>query len=186
MCFSVAGGRLEHSAPTVLRRIFMLRRLSHALVATVLAVIMLPAVAGAHEGGIPPAIPGRSSDYSAVYHEAVSRSGDPELSHRIAADVTGRGTVWLFMIGRDTGVLWGTCDVFHTDTGCRYSGLGAVVVPTAGLNVRTAADPNATVAYVAPAGWRLELTGETLVVNGVTWWQLTDGNWVQGQFLKFS
>ena len=96
----------------------MLRRLRHALVATVLAVIMLPAVAGAHEAGIPPAVPGRSSDYSAVYHEAVRRSGDPELSHRIAADVTGRGAVWLFMIRRDTGVLWGTCDVFDPDTGC--------------------------------------------------------------------
>lgn len=163
----------------------MLRRLRHALVATVLGIIMLPAIAGAHEPGIPPAIAGRSSDYSAVYHEAVSRSGDPALSHRIAADVTGRGTVWLFMIGRDTGVLWGTCDVFHHDTGCGYSGLSAVVVPPAGLNVRTAADPNSMVAYVAPGGSRLELTGETLVVNGVTWWQVTNGNWVQGQFLKF-
>ena len=35
----------------------MLRPLRHALVATVLAVIMLPAVAGAHDGAIPPAIP---------------------------------------------------------------------------------------------------------------------------------
>lgn len=164
----------------------MLRRLRLALVATVLAVIMLPAVAGAHEAAIPPAIPGQSSDYSAVYHEAVNRSGDPELSHRIAADVTGRGTVWLFMIGRDTGVLWGACDVHHHDTGCQYSGLSAVVVPNAGLNVRTAADPDASVVYVAPGGSRLELTGETLVVHGVTWWQVTDGNWVQGQFLKFS
>ena len=60
-----------------------------------------------------------------------------------------------------------------------------MVVPTAGLNVRTAPDPNASVAYVAPSGWRLELTGETLVVHGITWWQLTDGNWVQGQFLRF-
>lgn len=164
----------------------MLQRLRHALVATVLGVIMLPAVAGAHEAGIPPAIPGRSSDYSAVYHEAIRRSGDPELSHRIAADVTGRGTVWLFMIGRDEGVLWGTCDVYHHDTGCQYSGLSAVVVPTAGLNVRVAADPNASVAYVAPGGSSLALTGETSVVNGVTWWRISDGNWVQGQFLKFS
>ena len=69
----------------------MLRRLRLAMVATVLAVITLPAVAGAHQAGIPPAIPGQSSDYSAVYHEAVRRSGDPELSQRIAADVTGRG-----------------------------------------------------------------------------------------------
>jgi len=164
----------------------MLRRVRLALVATVLGVIMLPAVAGAHEPGIPPAIAGRSSDYSAVYHEAVRRSGDSELSHRIAADVTGRGTVWLFMIGRDTGVLWGTCDVFHHETGCGYSGLSAVVVPSAGLNVRVAADLNASVAFVAPGGSRLDLTGETRDVHGVTWWLVTDGNWVQGQFLKFS
>lgn len=68
----------------------------------------------------------------------------------------------------------------------------ASVVPAAGLNVRVApcqgstgctdADP---VAYVAPGASELALTGETQVVNGVTWWQLTDGNWVQGQFLKF-
>ena len=163
----------------------MLRPLRHALVATVLAVIMLPAVAGAHDGGIPPAIPGRSSDYSAVYHEAVSRSGEPELSHRIAADVTGRGTVWLFMIGRDTGVLWGTHDVLDPDPGCGHFRLAAVVVPTAGLNVRTAVDANASVAYVAPGAFKLELTGETQVIYGITWWQLTDCNWVQGQYLKF-
>ena len=163
----------------------MLRRLSHALVATVLVVIMLPAIAGAHESAIPPAIPGRSSDYSAVYHEAESRSGDPELSHRIAADVTGRATVWLFMIGRDSGVLWGTYDLSDTARECPPFRLSAVVVPTAGLNVRTASDPNASVAYVAPGGSELELTSETQVVTGVTWWQLTDCNWVQGQFLNF-
>jgi len=61
----------------------------------------------------------------------------------------------------------------------------ATVVPTAGLNVRVSADPNASVAYVAPGASELELTGETQVVNGVTWWRLSDGNWVQGQFLKF-
>ena len=61
----------------------------------------------------------------------------------------------------------------------------ATVVPDAGLNVRSAADPNASVAYVAPGASELALNGTTQVVNGVTWWQLTDGNWVQGQFLKF-
>ena len=64
-------------------------------------------------------------------------------------------------------------------------GARATVVPTAGLNVRTTADPNGDVAYVAPGASGLDLTGETQVVNGVTWWQVTDGNWVQGQFLKF-
>ena len=63
--------------------------------------------------------------------------------------------------------------------------VSATVVPTAGLNVRASADPNAAVAYVAPGASEVELTGETQVVNGVTWWQLTDGNWVQGQFLNF-
>ena len=66
----------------------------------------------------------------------------------------------------------------------------ATVVPTAGLNVRVApcqreCTPNDSVAYVAPGASELELTGETQVVNGVTWWRLSDGNWVQGQFLKF-
>ena len=62
----------------------------------------------------------------------------------------------------------------------------ATVVPSSGLNVRSAADPNAAVAYVAPGGSELELTGKAQVVNGVTWWELTDGNWVQQQFLKLS
>ena len=61
----------------------------------------------------------------------------------------------------------------------------AVVVPDAGLNVRETADPNGTVAYVAPGASPLELTSETVVVNGVTWWRVYDGNWVQGQYLKF-
>ena len=61
----------------------------------------------------------------------------------------------------------------------------AIVVPDAGLNVRETADPNATVAYVAPGASTIELTGETVVVNGVTWWRVYDGNWVMGQYLKF-
>jgi hypothetical protein len=61
----------------------------------------------------------------------------------------------------------------------------AVVVPDAGLNVRETADPNGTVAYVAPGASTIELTSETVVVNGVTWWRVYDGNWVQGQYLKF-
>ena len=61
----------------------------------------------------------------------------------------------------------------------------ATVVPENGLNVRVAAAADADVAYVAPGGSQLEMTGETTVVEGVTWWQVSDGNWVQGQFLKF-
>ena len=62
----------------------------------------------------------------------------------------------------------------------------AVVVPEGGLNVRD--EPNtttSTVQYVALVGARLTLTGQNTVVNGVTWWELDDGNWVQGQFLRF-
>lgn len=63
--------------------------------------------------------------------------------------------------------------------------LTAVVVPEGGLNVRPEPSATATPAYVAPAGSRLQLTGENRVVDGVTWWELEDGNWVQGQFLRF-
>ena len=58
-----------------------------------------------------------------------------------------------------------TCDVFHHDSGCGYSGLSAVVVPTAGLNVRTAADPKSMVTYEAPGGSR-HSPAPPLVVNG--------------------
>ena len=63
--------------------------------------------------------------------------------------------------------------------------LTAVVVPEGGLNVRTEPRADGEVAYVAPAGSRLQMTGENTVVDGVTWWELEDGNWVQGQFLRF-
>ena len=63
--------------------------------------------------------------------------------------------------------------------------LRATVAPSAGLNVRAGPDPSAAVVYVAPGGSDLQLSGGTQVVDGVTWWQLTDGHWVQGQFLKF-
>ena len=63
--------------------------------------------------------------------------------------------------------------------------LTAVVVPEGGLNVRTEPRADGEVAYVAPAGSRLNLTGQSTVVDGVTWWEMEDGNWVQGQFLRF-
>ena len=63
--------------------------------------------------------------------------------------------------------------------------LTAVVVPEGGLNVRTAPQPDAAVAYVAAVGTTLTLTGESTVDDGVTWWEIDDGNWVQGQFLRF-
>ena len=63
--------------------------------------------------------------------------------------------------------------------------LSAVVVPAGGLNVRTEPRADGDVAYVAPVGSELQLTGQTTVVDGVTWWELEDGNWVQGQHLRF-
>ena len=60
-----------------------------------------------------------------------------------------------------------------------------MVVPEGGLNVRTEPRADADVARVAPAGERLQLTGENTVVDGVTWWEIEGGNWVQGQFLRF-
>ena len=63
--------------------------------------------------------------------------------------------------------------------------LTAVVVPEGGLNVRTEPRADGVVAYVAPAESRLNLTGQSTVVDGVTWWEMEDGNWVQGQFLRF-
>ena len=63
--------------------------------------------------------------------------------------------------------------------------LTAVVVPEGGLNVRTEPRADGEVAYVAPKDSRLELTGENTVVDGVTWWEIEDGNWVQGQYLRF-
>ncbi|MDE2991774.1 MAG: PPC domain-containing protein [Chloroflexota bacterium] len=63
--------------------------------------------------------------------------------------------------------------------------LTATVVPETGLSVRVEPDAGAEVAYVAPAGSALTLTRVTVVVDGVTWWELADGNWVQGRYLQF-
>lgn len=64
--------------------------------------------------------------------------------------------------------------------------LTAVVVPEGGLNVRAAPEPGAEVVYVAEVGAVLNLTGENTVADGITWWAINDGNWVQGQFLRFA
>ena len=61
----------------------------------------------------------------------------------------------------------------------------ATIVPEGGLNVRKTASQTGEVAYVAATNTTIELSGETANVDGVIWWQLVDGNWVQGQFLKF-
>jgi hypothetical protein len=42
------------------------------------------------------------------------------------------------------------------------------------------------VQYTTQIGAELQLTGENSDVDGVTWVQLTDGNWVQSQFLEIT
>ena len=62
-----------------------------------------------------------------------------------------------------------------------------VVVPEIGLNVRD--QPNvadSTVQYVALKGEELVLTGQVVETDGVVWYELEDGNWVQGQYLEFN
>ena len=61
-----------------------------------------------------------------------------------------------------------------------------VVIPAEGLNIRD--EPNtetSVVEYVAGGGTTVTLTGLSKEVDGIIWWELVDGNWVQGQFLKF-
>jgi hypothetical protein len=62
-----------------------------------------------------------------------------------------------------------------------------VVVPEIGLNVRD--QPNvadSTVQYVALSGEELVLSGQVVETDGVVWYELEDGNWVQGQYLEFN
>lgn len=62
-----------------------------------------------------------------------------------------------------------------------------VVLPEVGLNVRDAPSVDeGAVQYVALQDEELELTGETTEVDGIVWYQLADGNWVQGQYLEIS
>ena len=62
-----------------------------------------------------------------------------------------------------------------------------VVLPEVGLNVRDAPSvDDGAVQYVALKDEELELTGETTEVDGIVWYQLADGHWVQGQYLEIS
>ena len=54
-----------------------------------------------------------------------------------------------------------------------------------GLNVRKTPSRTGEVAYIAATNSTIYLTGGTTNVDGVVWWQVVDGNWAQGQFLKF-
>ena len=60
-----------------------------------------------------------------------------------------------------------------------------VVIPEIGLNVRDAPSvDDGAVQYVALQDEELALTGQTTEVDGVVWYELADGNWVQGQYLE--
>jgi hypothetical protein len=62
-----------------------------------------------------------------------------------------------------------------------------VVLPEVGLNVRDAPSVDeGAVQYVALRDEELELTGETTEIDGIVWYQLADGHWVQGQYLEIS
>lgn len=61
-----------------------------------------------------------------------------------------------------------------------------VVLPEIGLNVRDAPSvANGVVQYVALQGEELVLTGQSVEAEGAFWYELEDGNWVQGQYLEF-
>lgn len=61
-----------------------------------------------------------------------------------------------------------------------------VVLPEIGLNVRDAPSvADGAIQYVALQGEELVLTGQTVEAEGAVWYELEDGNWVQGQFLEF-
>ena len=60
-----------------------------------------------------------------------------------------------------------------------------VVVPEIGLNVRDAPSvADGAVQYVALKGEELVLTGQTVEGDDALWYELEDGNWVQGQYLE--
>ncbi|MDE2903768.1 MAG: SH3 domain-containing protein [Chloroflexota bacterium] len=62
-----------------------------------------------------------------------------------------------------------------------------VVLPEIGLNVRDAPSvADGAVQYVALQGEELVLTGQIVEAEGAVWYELDDGNWVQGQYLEFS
>ena len=60
-----------------------------------------------------------------------------------------------------------------------------VVVPEIGLNVRDAPSvADGAVQYVALKGEELVLTGQTVEADDALWYEIEDGNWVQGQYLE--
>ena len=62
-----------------------------------------------------------------------------------------------------------------------------VVIPEIGLNVRDAPSvAEGAVQYVALQGEELVLTGQIVEAEDAVWYELEDGNWVQGQYLEFN
>ena len=61
----------------------------------------------------------------------------------------------------------------------------AVVNAESGLNVRDSPSIYGRSQRVALAGSRLTLTGVSIADNGNKWFELTSGEWVQGQYLYF-
>ena len=60
-----------------------------------------------------------------------------------------------------------------------------VVLPEIGLNVRDKPSvADGAVQYVALNGEELTLTGQTSEAEGTLWYELEDGNWVQGQYVE--
>ena len=61
----------------------------------------------------------------------------------------------------------------------------AVVNAESGLNIRDSPSIYGRIQRVALAGSRLTLTGVSKADNGNEWFELTSGEWVQGQYLYF-
>ena len=62
-----------------------------------------------------------------------------------------------------------------------------IVVPEIGLNVRDAPSVvEGAIQYVALQGEELILTGQVVEAEDAVWYELEDGNWVQGQYLDFN
>tara|TARA_Y100000590_G_scaffold453797_1_gene599497 strand:+ start:329 stop:733 length:405 start_codon:yes stop_codon:yes gene_type:complete len=59
-----------------------------------------------------------------------------------------------------------------------------IVSAESGLNVRGGAGTSYPITRVAPNGQQVELSGASENVDGFVWVQLTEGGWVQKQYLK--
>ncbi len=61
----------------------------------------------------------------------------------------------------------------------------AAVLPDDGLNVRDAPSTDeGAVQYLVRRGDELTLTGESQEIEAIVWYEVDDGNWVQGRYLE--